>query len=102
MLHDFGLVWEETPIGHRLALVSRTPDSIDPHWDAFLAAYVEHRCIEDGISVPSWTLRPERYLRAFWCAGGCHEYDQVRTIVTTPVTFEAHGIWLSRAELKVV
>ena len=102
LLHDFGLVWESTPAGQRLALVSREPDSVDPRWDAFLAAYAEHRCIEDGIEPPAWTQQRERHLRAFWYAGGCHDYDRVRTIVTTPITFEAHGIWIPREELAVV
>ncbi len=102
VLHDFGLVWEDTPVGQRFDLVSREPDRIDPHWDAFLAAYAEHRCIEDGIDPPSWALRPDRVLKTFWYAGGCHDYDRVRTIVTTPITFEAHGIWLPREELAVV
>jgi len=102
VLHDFGLVWEDTPIGRRSALVSREPDGIDPRWDAFLAAYVEHRCISDGLEPPAWTLQRERQLREFWYAGGCHDYDRVRTIVTTPITFEAHGIWFPREELTVV
>ena len=102
VLHDFGLVWEDTPIEQRSALVSREPYSVDSQWDAFLAAYVEHRCIEDGIEPPSWTLNGDRHLRAFWYAGGCHDYDRVRTIVTTPVTFEAHGIWFPQEELTVV
>ena len=102
VLHDFGLVWEDTPTHDRIGLVSREPDHIDPQWDAFLAAYVEHRCIEDGIEPPPWALRPDRVLRTFWYAGGCHEYDRVRTIVTSPITFEAHGIWFPREELKVV
>lgn len=102
VLHDFGLVWEDTLIEQRPALVSREPESIDPRWDAFLAAYAEHRCIEDGIKPPPWTLQRRRHLREFWYAGGCYAYDRVRTIVTTPITFEAHGIWIPREELTVV
>ena len=102
VLHDFGLVWEDTSVGRRFELVSREPDRIDPQWDAFLAAYAEHRCIEDGIDPPAWTLRADRVLGTFWYAGGCHDYDRVRTIVTTPITFEVHGIWLPREELAVV
>ncbi|WP_419932288.1 hypothetical protein [Candidatus Poriferisodalis sp.] len=102
VLHDFGLVWEDTPVAECTALVATEPESIDPRWDAFLAAYAEHRCLEDGIEVPEWAVQPGRYLRTFWYAGGCPEYDRVRTIVTCPITFEAHGIWFPREELKVV
>lgn len=102
VLHDFGLVWEDTTVERRSALVGREPGRIDARWDAFLAAYAEHRCICDGIDPPAWALRPERHLPTFWYAGGCHDYDRVRTIVTTPVTFEAHGIWFPREELAVV
>ncbi len=102
VLHDFGLVWEDTPIERRIELVTREPQCIDPHWDAFLAAYVENRCLEDGIEPPTWVHQPDRFLRTFWYAGGCHGYDRVRTIVTTPTVFEAHGIWFPREELIVV
>lgn len=101
LLHDFGLVWESTRLDQRLALVGREPASVDQRWDAFLAAYVEHRCIEDGLEPPAWTQQRGRHLRTFWYAGGCHDYDRVRTIVTTPIAFEVHGIWIPREELVV-
>jgi len=102
ILHDFGLVWEDTPAARRIDLVVDEPDCFDPRWDAFLAAYAEHRCISDGIGPPMWVHHSDRFLGTFWYAGGCHDYDRVRTIVTTPIAFEAHGIWLPREELMVV
>lgn len=102
ILHDFGLVWVSTAQGARLALVEDEPAPIDPQWDAFLAAYVEYLCQLDGIDPPAWVTAPVRFLRQCWYPGGCLPHDRVRTIVTTPVAFEMHGIWFPKEELKVV
>ncbi|WP_419842682.1 hypothetical protein [Candidatus Poriferisodalis sp.] len=100
--HDFGMVWEETDLAQRLSLVETEPAPFDQRWDAFLAAYVEHRCSEDGLVPPPWVMQPERHLRTFWHPCGCPDWDLVRSIVTTPGAFELHGIWLPRDELLVV
>jgi hypothetical protein len=64
VLHEFGLRWDDTPVDERLELVERVPESINAPWDAFLAAYVEHRCYHDG--TPDWVFAADRYLDGFW------------------------------------
>jgi len=56
VLHDFGLVWQQTPTAERLGLVHTEPASVDAPWDAFLAAYVEHDCWHDGVDTPEWVF----------------------------------------------
>lgn len=102
LLHGFGLVWQDAIRSERAALVAAEPDSVAPHWDAFVAALAEHLCIEAAIEPPKWTSEPGRYLDEIWFAGGCFDFDRARTIATTPSAFWRHGIWLPRDELTVV
>ena len=102
VLSGFGLVWESAALDDRLALVAEEPEPFDPRWDAFLAAYVEHRCEQDGIGPPPWVYGDGRCLDEFWFAGGCFPFDCERTISTTPPAFRAHGIWIPAEELLVV
>ena len=102
LLHGFGLVWQDANQSERAALVAAEPDSVDPHWDAFVAALAEHLCSEAAVDPPTWTRKPGRHLDEMWFAGGCFEFDRARTIATTPSAFWRHGIWLPRDELTVV
>ena len=102
MLHGFGLVWEDAPLDDRFVLVAEEPELFDSNWDAFLAAYVEHLCEQDGIKPPAWVHNDDRFLAEFWFAGGCFPFDYERTITTTPTAFRAHGIWIPEEELLVV
>jgi len=102
ILHDFGLVWASSPVAERPELVAEEPEPFDPRWDAFLAAYTEHLCAQDGIERPAWVHNESRYLDEFWFAGGCYPLDRERTISTTPDAFERHGISIPEDELLVV
>lgn len=102
ILHDFGLVWESSTHHERPALVAEEPGPFNPRWDAFLAAYIEHLCEQDGIDPPAWVHDDRRVLAEFWFAGGCFEFDRERTINTTPTAFRAHHIWYPEDELLVV
>ena len=95
-------MWESTPAESRLALVEEEPAQFDFNWDSFLAAYAEYLCWHDNLEPPDWVNNSNRFLRQFWYVGGCPPYDRVRTIVTTPGAFEAHGIWFPKEELRVV
>lgn len=92
VLHEFAIVRQDTPADSRRALVRDEPERLDPRWDAFLAAYTERLCRQDGIEPPAWVFGAGRHLRRCWYPGGCHNYDRVRTVVTTLGAFEAHGI----------
>ena len=102
VLHEFGLVWEDTPPVARLRLVADEPGPIDRRWDAFLAAYVEHRCMHDGIVAPEWVFDEARYLDEFWFPGPDLDFFRVEAIVHSPAAFEAHRVFLPARELLVV
>lgn len=102
VLHEFGLVWEDTPLAARLELVADEPASVEPRWDAFLAAYVEHRCLQDNIAAPGWVFDGGRYLDRFWFPGPDLDFMHVEAIVHSPAAFEARRVFLPARELIVV
>ena len=102
LLHGFGFVWQHATQTERTRLVAAEPDRVDDRWDAFLAAYVEHLCDQDGLEPPGWIRCPTRRLRRYWFAGGCVPSDTDRTKRTTPRAFKNHGIYLPLSELRVV
>jgi hypothetical protein len=102
VLHDFGLLWEDTAVEQRAELVRDEPRSFDPRWDAFLAAFVEHRCWHDDIEPPSWVFADDRYLPYFWYPATSSPTLRVGAVVHSPAAFEAHGVLLADRELVVV
>lgn len=102
VLHDFGMVFQHADSRERTFLVAEEPELFDPHWDAFLAAYVEYLCHHAGMPTPAWVFTSERHLPRFWYAGGRFPRERAATILTTPATFEVHGIWFPERELEVV
>ena len=102
VLHEFGLVWEDTPQVARMRLVVDEPGPIDRRWDAFLAAYVEHRCMHDGIVAPEWVFDESRYLDEFWFPGPDLDFFRAEAIVHSPAAFETRRVFLSARELLVV
>ena len=101
--HEFGLRWEDTPLHQRLESVQAEPDQISPPWDAFLAAYVEHRCYHDGLTAPAWVFAQRRYLDGYWFPFP-PEWKAFReeAIVHAPAAFEAHGTLIAERDLTVV
>ena len=103
VLHEFGLRWEDTPLEGRLELVGAEPEPISPLWDAFLAAYVEHRCYHDGLSVPARVLAEGRYLDGFWFPFPPEwKASRVEAMAQAPAAFEAHGTLVAERNLIVV
>ena len=101
--HEFGLRWEDTPLHQRLELVEVEPEPISPPWDAFLAAYVEHRCSHDGLTTPAWVFAQRRYLDGYWFPFP-PEWTAFReeAMVHAPAAFEAHGTLIAERDLTVV
>ncbi len=102
VLHDFGLQWQSTPPDMRRAMVDDEPGAIEPRWDAFLAAYVEHVCYHGGIEAPAWVFQSRRYLDCFWYPATDLPTLRVEAVVHAPAAFEAHGVLLSDREVTVV
>lgn len=91
----------ESP-GTRLALCLTAPALTgDQRVDAFLAALVEHRLGEDGLPIPEWTSRPERYIDPAWDVAGVPALaEDVHR--STPEAFRQHGVLISDADLTSV
>jgi hypothetical protein len=102
LLHDFGLLWQDTPPSSQRAVVDHEPPPIEPRWDAFLAALVEHLCYHAKIDPPSWVFEPYRYLDHFWYPANDLPTLRVEAVVHSPAAFEVHGVLLSARELVVV
>lgn len=103
VLHEFGLRWEDTPTCERLGLVEAEPEPISPPWDAFLAAYVEHRCYHDGLLAPAWVFAEGRYLEGFWFPFPAEwKAFRLEARVHAPAAFEAHGTLVAERDLLVV
>ncbi len=89
------------PEGARVALIRRPPPrSRDPRWDAFLGALAEHVAVHAGLSAPSWTDQPDRFLRTFWFV---HEpaFDAI-ALALSPAAFRRRGVFISADFLKRV
>jgi hypothetical protein len=102
LVHEFGLNWYDSPVPDRMALVADEPAPIDPRWDAFVAAYVEHLCWHADLASPRWAFGPGRYLDHVWFVAGWSATLKVEAIVHAPAAFESHGVLVSDRELLVV
>ena len=101
--HEFGLRWEDTPLYQRLGLVELEPEPISAAWDAFLAAYVEHRCYHDRLAAPAWVFNERRYLDGYWFPFPAKwEAFRVEAMEHAPAAFEAHGTLIAERDLMVV
>ena len=102
ILHDFGMVWQHADRRERGVLVEEEPEPFDERWDAFLAAYVEHLCYHAEMVAPAWTQHERRYLKRMWWPAHYFEFERGSVMMSTPVAFEVHGMWIAERELEVV
>lgn len=61
--------WQRTDRSRRSSLAAEPlPEVSEEHrrWAALLAAAVEWLCVQDGLSIPAWTGRPEYRLPEPW------------------------------------
>jgi transcriptional regulator with XRE-family HTH domain len=71
------------------------------HWDAAIAALVEHRLQEDGLPLPSWVQSDGRHLAAEWTFGS-GRYDIPVDRARVPEAFLRHGVLLDADTLASV
>ena len=102
LIHEFGLIWNDSRVHDRPALVADEPEPIDHRWDAFMAAYVEHLCWHADLDSPGWVFAPHRYLDRVWFVADWSATLKIEAVVHTPAAFEARGVMLSDRELMVV
>lgn len=53
----------------RASLIAQEPPRADPRWDALLAGVAEHLASHGQMSVPAWSLEPDRFLDRWWFPG---------------------------------
>lgn len=83
-----------------LALVADRPGSTgEKRFDALVAAVVEDACARLGVTPPSWTEEPERFVKPFWYLSdvdGLHWWE----FSTAPGAFVRHGVLAGEEELR--
>lgn len=86
----------------RVALTVAPPATVgDKHFDAFLAALVEHRLAAEQLPVPEWVSEPDRYLDEPWFVVDIPEFvEDARK--TSPPEFVNHGVYVNASELESV
>jgi transcriptional regulator with XRE-family HTH domain len=91
---------ERGGIRFALSITEPVPTGAE-HWDAAIAALVEHRLQEEGLPLPSWVETEGRRLREEWTFGsGRYSIPVDRTRV--PAAFLRHGVLLDPDTLASV
>jgi transcriptional regulator with XRE-family HTH domain len=86
----------------RVALtVTPPPTTGDPRFDAFLAALVVHRLVEEHLPRPAWTREAHRVLDEPWYVVDLPAY-RVKAKRTTPPAYRRHNVFVNAAELQSV
>ena len=70
-----------------------------PHWDALIAAVVEHLSEVLGFPKPEWTAEPERYLDEPWI-GGIGPKSWSEALHAAPAAFLRHGAFIDPRSLN--
>ncbi len=76
--------------------VSRPAPTGDARFDAFIAALVEHRLLEEGLPVPEWVHDPSRFLDETWVVD---PHAPPIEHAQTPTAFSRHGVVVHPDEL---
>lgn len=66
----------------------------DQRWDAFLAALAEHLAYHDGLPVPRWADRGDRFLKSWWFLS---DLPSVRAaaLAESPAAFRRRGVFIT-------
>lgn len=79
----------------RRRLLSREPRSTgEPRWDAFLAALGEHLAFHEGMAIPVWTRRPNRFLPSAWFLSTLPS-ARAAAFSESPPAFKRRGIFVT-------
>jgi transcriptional regulator with XRE-family HTH domain len=94
------LAAEHESVRFALAIAEPAPTGAE-HWDAAVAALVEHRLQEEGLPLPAWVRSDERRLSDEWTFGSGRyviPVDRARV----PAAFLRHGVLLDADTLASV
>lgn len=77
------------------------PVRVEPRFDSYLAAVVEHVSAARGVAAPAWVLDPDRFLHEFWWPHGNAAF-QAACLVQSPAAFRRRGIFIGATTLSRV
>ncbi|MDQ3538325.1 MAG: hypothetical protein M3415_05975 [Actinomycetota bacterium] len=101
LVREFLEEFRQEPLPHRQRLLDDRPAPVDPRWDAFLGALVEHLVFHARLHCPEWTLEEQRFLSAAWFLSDLPA-ARAAAMETSPASFRRRGILLDRGDLDVV
>lgn len=91
--------WQALDQARKLDAIRDEPDRIGAVEDAYLAALAEHVAHMDGLSVPDWAERPDRFLKSPFFAGGLQSL-KATLLVESPLAFRRRLIFISANALS--
>ena len=97
LLDEFGLL--NTDVQRQRALAERPRPTGDRRHDAFLGALAEHLAGLAGITRPSWTSDPDRFLEHLWFVSDVRGFRAL-AIAESPAAFRRRGVFISRGALE--
>lgn len=77
------------------------PVPVEPRFDSYLAAVVEHVCAARGVAAPNWVRDPRRFLAQFWWPDGDPAFTAT-CLVQSPAAFRRRGIFIGGTTLHRV
>jgi hypothetical protein len=83
------------PIDHQ------EPVHVEPRFDSYLAAVVEHISAARDVEAPAWVLDPSRFLHQFWWPHGNAAFE-ASCLVQSPAAFRRRGIFIGASTLNRV
>ncbi len=99
---QFVTEFEHAAAPERLRLVEAQPPSTgDQRWDAMLAGVVEHLCFHHGLTLPAWTMNPDRFLDKWWFVTP-YPSLHASAFVETPPALANRGVFVHASSLESV
>ena len=77
------------------------PAGVEPRFDSYLAAVVEHISAAREVAAPAWVLDPSRFLHQFWWPHGNAAFE-ASCLVQSPAAFRRRGIFIGASTLTRV
>lgn len=85
----------------RRELIATRPESVEPRFDAYLAALSEHLAVHDEIPVPGWAGEPQRFLSRWWFPTQFRSLHAM-ALVQSPASFRRRGVFIDATEFQRV
>ena len=82
----------------RARMITEAPRITGTHWDAVIAATVEHVCRTHGWTAPAWTEDPNRFLTVPW-AQRSGRLEQETALADCPAAFIRRNVFIDPRNL---